>query len=152
MMLGDQERIKRNLEIVKRGGLDNEMLYHEFLDSIHARQEDRERRHRTADMAIRKSLNLPLDDDGSTGIQITRDESKQGLGWKEILAAGGITAAGLLGWKFMERPPETTPVSPVVVQQPEHPQAPPVVIQPPPPVQGKQGDDTSSAYDLKWGN
>ena len=87
-------------------------LYGTFMES-------RERRERLADMATRKALDLPLDDD----VNITNTTTHNGLPWAQLaLLVGGTLAGGtglglalpaLLG--SLERgapPPEIRPANP----------------------------------------
>lgn len=82
--------------------VDKKELYQTFLGSL-------ERSEKLKEMATRKNLDLPLDED----VNITNTTS--GISGKHLLGVGAIMFAGLLGWRGIDKlsfePSHSTPAT-----------------------------------------
>lgn len=116
--------------------IDKQALWGDFRD---AERQNREWREKLANKAAHKALDIPLDGPG-LGVHVTKNEST-GLGWKELVAFGGIGLAGLLGYGALQKP-AAQQVPPAIVQP----------LPPPPHTPDFKDTDTNTKYDLRWGN
>ena len=85
--------------------VDKEELYPTFLKSL-------DRSEKLKEMATRKNLDLPLDDD------VNNTSTVNGISGKHLLGVGALVLAGLLGWRAMDKttaipgPPDTSTQAP----------------------------------------
>jgi hypothetical protein len=109
-------------------------LYGDFLEDIRQRRENTAWREKSAQMAVHKSLNMPMPTEGN-GFQMWKDDSKSGLDWKGIAAIGAVGIASILALRGGNPLPPSNSVS---VQQPAAP------------AQPHEDQDTDTTLDLNW--
>lgn len=138
--LTNAERKQRNAEIVARGGIDNEMLYHEYTDSVHSEQRIATERWELQKEVLKKQFNLPHAPRNAGNMDIT-NQTQNGMGWKELAVIGaGLLGAGGIGYLALK--PAAPPTQPPAAVAPANPGQP----------ADDRDTDTTGEYDIEWAN